>query len=111
MGCGARFDRRRERDRPGAATYAAAEIVAVADAENIAAVTIDAQLTTAVSDEQGFRLGDMFLRAMLPAGYRDWVASINSLMAVPVRGQMLAEALGATVDTILETHPLRVWKP
>ena len=42
---------------------------------------------------------------MLPAEARNWVASQNSLMAVPVRGRQLAECLSPTVGTIVETHP------
>lgn len=33
------------------------------------------------------------------------MASINSLMAVPVRGQLLADSLAPIVGTMLETHP------
>ena len=73
--------------------------------ENVVAVAIDAQLSLAISDENGFRGSDEQLRSLLPADCRNWVASINSLMAVPVRGQLLAGALRPTVGTILETHP------
>jgi predicted nuclease with RNAse H fold len=81
------------------------DIVAYCDTHDVVAAAIDAQLTIALSEETGFRSSDLQLRSMLPAGCREWVASINSLMAVPVRGRMLAEALGPVVGTIIETHP------
>lgn len=72
---------------------------------DVLAVAIDAQLTTSISAETGFRASDKQLQAMLPPEFRGWVASVNSLMAVPVRGMMLAEHLSPIVGTILETHP------
>jgi predicted nuclease with RNAse H fold len=71
----------------------------------VAGVAIDAQLTASLDDRTGFRIADVLLRARLPPGCQAWVQSINSLMAVPVRGQMLAEALAPHVGTVLETHP------
>jgi predicted nuclease with RNAse H fold len=47
----------------------------------------------------------MQLRELLPARCRNWVASASSLMAVPLRGKMLAEELAPLVGTVLETHP------
>lgn len=82
-----------------------AEIVGLADEGNVLAIALDAQLTHAISEENGFRSCDNELRQMLPKGCRDWVASQNSLMAVPVRGRQLADALAPVVGTILETHP------
>jgi hypothetical protein len=56
------------------------EIVQVAEQRDVAAVSIDAQLLIALSDENGFRSSDIKLRELLPADYRTWVASFNSLM-------------------------------
>ena len=84
------------------------ELVDYCEKHNVAAATIDAQLTMALSDEKGFRTSDIKLKSMLQKvnrDYRDWVASINSLMAVPVRGRLLADHLSPTVGTLLETHP------
>lgn len=80
-------------------------IVEYAMGNDVAGVAIDAQLSHALSDERGFRSSDQTLRDLLPTECRNWVASLNSLMAVPVRGQMLADALACDVPTILETHP------
>lgn len=82
-----------------------AEIVRLADERNVLAVALDAQLTHAISEENGFRSCDNELRAILPKDCVSWVASQNSLMAVPVRGRQLADALAPVVGTILETHP------
>jgi len=71
----------------------------------VVAVAIDAPLTAALTDETGFRSSDRELRELLPADCRDWVASANSLMAVPSRGRLLADALAPLVGTLLETHP------
>lgn len=81
------------------------EIIRLADERHVVSVAIDAQLTHAISEETGFRAGDLQLREFLPTGCKDWVASQNSLMAVPVRGRQLADALSPVVGTILETHP------
>ena len=81
------------------------EIINLSAEGSMSAVVIDAQLSLAPADENGFRPDDDKLRSLLPAELRDWVASFNSLMAVPVRGRLLAEAIGPTVGTILETHP------
>lgn len=89
----------------GPAQTSLAKIVDFATRESVVAVAIDAQLTMAVSDETGFRSGDLELRGLLPTDCCNWVQSINSMMAVPVRGQLLAESLGSVVGTIIETHP------
>ena len=81
------------------------EVFDLCEQRNVVAVAIDAQLTIALSEDSGFRTSDLHLRSLLPADCRNWVASINSLMAVPVRGQLLADTLSPTVATILETHP------
>lgn len=81
------------------------EVFGFCEKQNVVAVVIDAQLTIALSEESGFRTSDVHLRSLLPADCRNWVASINSLMAVPIRGQLLADTLSPTVGTILETHP------
>ncbi len=81
------------------------EIVLLADQRDVVAVAIDPQLSIALSDENGFRSSDTELRALLPADFRTWVASFNSLMAVPIRARLLSEALSPSVGTILETHP------
>ena len=81
------------------------KIVAYCEENNVAAVAIDAQLTMALSEDDGFRTSDRQLRKLLPSDCRNWVASINSLMAVPIRGRLLAESLSPVVGTLLETHP------
>ena len=83
------------------------ELVDYCKDKNVVAVAIDAQLTAALSEENGFRTSDMELRRMLceRRGSKNWVASINSLAGVPIRGQMLADHLSPTVGTLLETHP------
>jgi predicted nuclease with RNAse H fold len=84
-----------------------AGVAAYAEAHPVVAAAIDAQLTWAASEEEdsGFRPSDHALRRLLPREARNWVASQNSLMAVPVRGRQLAEVLSPTVGTIVETHP------
>jgi predicted nuclease with RNAse H fold len=82
-----------------------AEIVRLAEQQDVVTVAIDAQLSIALSEENGFRSSDTKLRELLPADFRTWVASSNSLMAVPIRGRLLSEALSPSVGTILETHP------
>ena len=81
------------------------EIVRYWEENQVVAVAIDAQLTIALSEDSGFRTSDVHLRELLPRDYKNWVASINSLMAVPVRGRLLADCLSPTVGTVLETHP------
>jgi len=66
---------------------------------------IDAHLTMSLLAETGFRASDRRLRELLPRDCRNWVSSLNSLMAVPVRGQLLAQHLAPLVGTLLETHP------
>ena len=82
-----------------------ANIIRYAEEQHVLAAAIDAQLTGAISDETGFRDCDFELRKMLPSDCVNWVASQNSLMAVPVRGRQLADALSPVIGTILETHP------
>jgi predicted nuclease with RNAse H fold len=81
------------------------QVVETCQATPVVAVAIDAQLTMSLSAETGFRRSDWHLRELLPPDCRNWVASLNSLMAVPVRGQLLAEHLAPLVGTLLETHP------
>ena len=81
------------------------EIVAYCQREQVLAVGIDGQLSMATSDERGFRPSDHELRSLLPAQNRNWVASFNSLMAVPLRSMLLAERLAPEVGTLLEVHP------
>lgn len=81
------------------------EIVTLCRERTVAAVAIDAQLTLALDAETGFRACDRRLRDRLPPDCRNWVSSVNSLMAVPVRGQLLAEHVAPYVGTVLETHP------
>lgn len=81
------------------------EIVTFCRSNAVAAVALDAQLTMSLEAESGFRESDKRLRKLLPVDCRNWVASVNSLMSVPVRGQMLADFLTPYVGTILETHP------
>ncbi len=90
----------------GPALRSLTDIVDWARSNNVLAVAIDAPLTASITDESGFRPCDLAMRdALSTAALKTWVASLNSLMAVPVRGQMLAEALAPYVGTILETHP------
>ncbi len=87
------------------ARFTLEQIVTCCQEHDVLAVAIDAQLTMALSEEKGFRTSDLQLRRMLPSDCRNWVASINSLMAVPVRGKLLSDFLSPLVGTILETHP------
>lgn len=80
-------------------------IAEMAEDREVRGAVIDAQLTWSPADENGFRESDVCLRNLLPAEFMPWVASQNSLMAVPVRGRQLAELLAPSVGTILETHP------
>ena len=65
-----------------------ADVVGYCEGNSVVAVTIDAQLTAALSEENGFCESDMELRGMLHErrGSRNWVASAAGLLAVPVRG-------------------------
>ncbi len=83
------------------------DLVNCCETENVVAATIDAQLTIALTEENGFRNSDDCLRDMIVErnGSLNWVASINFLAAVPIRGRMLADHLSPTVGTLLETHP------
>lgn len=81
------------------------DILVYCEEQNVVAVAIDAQLTIALSEDSGFRTCDLHLRRLLPPDCQNWVASINSLMAVPIRGRLLADSLSPVVGTILETHP------
>jgi predicted nuclease with RNAse H fold len=58
-----------------------------------------------LGDESGMRAQDLALRAALPPKARPWVGSFNSMMAIPIRGVLLAQALAPLVGTVLETHP------
>lgn len=84
-----------------------AAVVGYCEGNNVVAATIDAQLTAALSEENSFRESDTELRDMLleRQGSRNWVASAAGLLAVPVRGRLLAEHLSPTVGTVIETHP------
>lgn len=75
------------------------------DEERPTAIAIEGQLSLAFSEGNGFRSCDRELRALLPPDCQAWVASANSLMAVPVRARLLADAVSADVATIVETHP------
>jgi predicted nuclease with RNAse H fold len=88
---------------PGQMTLA--EILAYCRREPVLAVAIDGQLSMSTDDERGFRDSDHALRALLPPQNRNWVASFNSLMAVPMRSLLLAERLAPEVGTLLEVHP------
>ncbi len=92
-------------DGPRRASLAA--VVGYCESNNVVAATIDAQLTAALSEENGYRESDMELREMLleRQGSRNWVAAATGLLAVPVRGRLLAEHLSPTVGTVIETHP------
>ena len=80
-------------------------IVRLCEEQEAIAVALDAPLTAALTDKNGRRSADEELASLLPHGSHQWVMSANSMMAVPFRGQLLAEALSPIVGTILETHP------
>jgi predicted nuclease with RNAse H fold len=82
-------------------------IVGYCEDNDVVAVAVDAQLAISISDENGFRSSDRELRKLLleHGGSRNWVAAFNALMAVPVRGRLLADHLSPTVGTLIETHP------
>lgn len=82
-----------------------AGIVALCQERPVVAAAIDAQLTMSLCAETGFRASDLHLRECLPPDCWNWVSSINSLMAVPVRSRLLADHLAPLVGTLLETHP------
>src|SRR5918999_6390975 len=86
-------------DGPHTATLE--DIVGYCEENDVVAVAIDARLTIALSEDSGFRTSDLHLRELLPKDCRIWVASINSLMAVPVRGRLLADCLSPIVGTVL----------
>ncbi len=80
-------------------------LVSFCEEKRVIAVAIDAPLTFGLRDERGLRDSDRKLRGLLPPKARSWVVSYHGLQAVPIRGKILAEALGPLVGTILETHP------
>ncbi len=55
---------------------------------DVIAAAIDAQLTIPLSEDSGFRTSDLHLRSLLPSDCRNWVAPINSLMAVEDTGSL-----------------------
>lgn len=76
---------------------------------NAKSVAIDAQLTFDINCENGFRGSDDCLREYIEQydGNQAWVASYNSLMAVPIRGKILFDELiqsGKDIK-VYETHP------
>lgn len=79
-------------------------IVHLCEEQEAVAVALDAPLTAALTDKHGRRSADEELASLLPPACQ-WVMAANSMMAVPFRGQLLAEALSPVVGTILETHP------
>jgi predicted nuclease with RNAse H fold len=81
------------------------KIVNFCKENHVVSAAIDAQLTMSLQARKGFRQSDKKLRELLPANCRNWVASVNSLMAVPVRGRFLSDFLAPIVGTIIETHP------
>src|ERR1700693_4191365 len=81
--------------------------VHVCETQRVLGVAIDAQLSIAIDDEDGFRSSDEELKKELRLkGLQNRVLSFNGTRAVTVRGRLLAEALGPLVGTVLETHPL-----
>ena len=91
------------REMPRALTIT--DILRYAEAQAVVAVAIDAPLTWAPREDDGWRSSDRQLQDHLPKECRRWVRSQNSLMAVPLRGQHLAEYLSPLVGTVIETHP------
>ena len=87
-----------------------AEIVESATIDGTVAIAIDAQLSLSIAesdsdDGPGFRSSDRKLRERLTNARRNWVASFNSLMAIPIRGRLLADALKGASLGVVETHP------
>lgn len=90
------------------------EIVDFSRSRAVLGSAIDAQLTWALHENKGLRSSDWHLRELLGSEREDWVASQNSLSAVPVRGRQIAEYMAPSVGTVLETHPracLYLWRP
>jgi predicted nuclease with RNAse H fold len=81
------------------------QVAAVCRERQVLAVAMDAHLSMGLADESGFRDGDRELRQELPKQARAWVGSFNSMMAIPIRGHLLGQALAPLVGTLLETHP------
>lgn len=73
---------------------------------HVHSVAIDAPLTTDILSETGMRKSEMALRNELKfSGDINWIMSQNSMMAVPIRGQLFAEQLRMLSGTVIETHP------
>lgn len=89
----------------GPKTVALRDVVDHCEQNQILGVAIDAQLSISIDDKKGLRESDRKLKRMLPKECGSYVMSFNSLMAVTVRGRLLADALSPIVGTILETHP------
>jgi predicted nuclease with RNAse H fold len=81
------------------------ELVKLCWGWRVVACAIDAPLSYSLEEESGLRRCDQALRELLPPECRNWVMSLHSLMAAPIRGLRLAEALAPAVGTIVETHP------
>jgi len=65
---------------------------------------VDAPLSFSLDNETGLRTADRALRHFLPKKARNWVVSFNSLMGIPIRAKLLAEAV-SPYTCLIETHP------
>jgi predicted nuclease with RNAse H fold len=83
------------------------EIVRAAKMDGATVVAIDAPLSLSIRDSdegKGMRASDGELRHLLGT-HQNWVLSFHSLMAVPIRARLLADALAGTSLKVIETHP------
>ncbi len=84
------------------------EVLKFCQENKVLGCSIDAPLSFSISIEDGLRKSDKKLKELLsrihPQATR-WVVSYNTLMAVPLRGFLLAEAINPYCGTIVETHP------
>ncbi len=82
------------------------EVVKFSLKNRVIGAGIDAPLSfSLIEDKKGFRTADKFLKSILPPRAKNWVVSYNALMAVPLRGLLLARKLSPFCGTIIETHP------
>lgn len=74
---------------------------------NVLGAGIDAPLSFSLTNPHGFRKSDEELKTLLASfnAPRTWVVSYHSLMAIPIRAFLLAEALSPYCGSIIETHP------
>src|SRR5260370_17864359 len=73
-------------DKPGLTRLK--DIVSYCEQHYVIAVALDAQLTMALSDENGFRTSNKKLRPVFPSVPEPCCPWINSLMFLPIHGQL-----------------------